>query len=163
MNIKNLSAGDDLLFSGVVYTARDAATKRMLTENVCPFDMDGAFIYFAGPTAAPDGCVIGAIGPTTSGRMERYIPRLLELGARGFIGKGGFSDATAATIAKYGGVYLCAVGGAGALYASRVLSAETLAYPELGCEACRRLEVADMPLICGIDSNGNSIFNNKTT
>ncbi|GHV18920.1 fumarate hydratase [Clostridia bacterium] len=153
-----IKSGESVSFSGTVYTARDAAAKRMLAENAFPFDMNGAVIYFAGPTDAPEGQIIGAIGPTTSGRMERYIKRLLELGARGFIGKGGFSDATAAVIAEYGGVYLCAVGGAGALYADCVKSAEVLAYPELGCEAVRRLEVVDMPLICGIDSLGNSVF-----
>ncbi|GHU94466.1 fumarate hydratase [Clostridia bacterium] len=153
-----INAGGDYSFSGIVYTARDAATRRMLSENKYPFDMNGAFIYFAGPTDAPEGSVIGAIGPTTSGRMERYIPRLLELGVRGFIGKGGFSDATAEAIAEHGAVYLCAVGGAGALYADCVKSAEVIAYPELGCEAVRKLEVVDMPLICGIDSEGKSVF-----
>ena len=143
----DVTAGEALSLSGVLYTARDAALKLM--ENAPPFDLNGAFIYFAGPSAAPAGYVIGSIGPTTSGRMERYIERLLSLGVKGFIGKGALNPAP---FKRYGGVYLCAVGGAGALYAGCVRSAEIAAYPELGCEASRRLEVEDMPLICGISA-----------
>ena len=149
----DVSAGDFLVLSGVIYTARDAALKIM--ENAPPFGLDGAFIYFAGPSAAPDGFVIGSIGPTTSGRMERYMERLLALGVKGFIGKGAVNPAP---FGAYGGVYLCAAGGAGALYARCARSAETVAYPELGCEAVLRIEVGDMPLICGIDARGEHVF-----
>jgi fumarate hydratase subunit beta len=151
----DISAGEALSLSGIVYTARDAALRIMETDNAPPFGLDGAFIYFAGPAASPDSYAVGSIGPTTSGRMECYMKRLLSLGVKGFIGKGAVSPAQ---FKEYGGVYLCAVGGAGALYAGCVRLSEIVAYPELGCEAVRRLKVEDMPLICGIDAQGGDIF-----
>ena len=158
-NAARALCGEALSFTGRLYAARDAALKRLLgPDGGSAAFIEGAFIYFAGPAGAPPGFPVGAAGPTTSGRMERYLERLLALGAAGFVGKGGFGRGVAELLARYGGCYLCAVGGAGALYAKRVRKAEVVAYPELGCEAIRALDVENMPLICGIDASGKSIF-----
>lgn len=160
--LKKLRAGDRVLLSGTVYTARDAAHKR-LTELIesgkeLPFPMKGAAIYYVGPTPERPGEVIGSAGPTTSGRVDCYTPALLSRGLRIMIGKGSRSEAVIAAIAEHGAVYLAAVGGAGALMSSSVISAEPVCYEDLGCEAVRRLEVRDMPLIVAVDSAGGDLY-----
>lgn len=157
-----MSAGDRVLLSGTVYTSRDQAHMaifRLLDAGEpTPFDIDGAVIYYAGPTPGHDGMPAGACGPTTSSRMDGFTPRLLDLGLAGMIGKGQRSDAVRESIVKNGAVYLCAVGGAGALIAKSISSMEEIAFPELGCESVKRLAVKKMPLIVGIDCHGGDIF-----
>ena len=143
-----LKAGDTVLLSGVVYTARDQAHKRM-TEALekgepLPFDLTGSAIYYVGPTPERPGQVIGSAGPTTSGRMDAMSPRLLDLGNKIMIGKGKRDDAVKAAVVRNGAVYLAALGGAGALMAKSVQTLEVIAWPDLGCEAVRRLIVKDM-------------------
>ena len=144
-----LRAGQRVLLSGVCYTSRDAAHKRitqMLDKGETPpYDLRGAAIYYAGPTPAPEGLPIGSCGPTTSGRMDAYTPRLLDLGLACMIGKGKRDEAVKAAVVRNGAVYLAAIGGAGALMAGSVKSCEIIAWPDLGCEAVRRLEVAGCP------------------
>lgn len=160
--IKSLHAGDSVLFSGVVYTARDAAHKRicaLLDEGKePPFPLEGSTVYYAGPTPAPEGMPIGSCGPTTSGRMDAYAPRLLDLGMKCMIGKGNRSQEVIDAIKRNGAVYLCAIGGAGALAAQCVKSLEVVAFEDLGCESVKRLVVEDFPLIVAIDSQGKSLF-----
>ena len=161
-NIDILRAGDRVLLSGVVYTARDAAHKR-LTEMInagqpLPFEINGACIYFAGPTPAPEGMVIGSCGPTTSGRMDAYSPLLLDHGLCGMIGKGPRSRDVIDSIVKNRAVYFCAVGGAGALAAKCITEAQEIAFGDLGCESIKRLVLKDFPLVVGIDCKGNSII-----
>lgn len=157
-----LTAGDRVLLSGTVYTARDAAHKRFFElldrGEALPFDIDCAAIYYAGPTPAPEGMPIGSCGPTTSGRMDPYAPRLLDMGLAAMIGKGGRSAEVVEAIKRNGAVYLCAVGGAGALAARCVKSCEVIAFDELGCESVKRLEVAEFPLTVAIDCRGGSLF-----
>lgn len=159
---KNLRAGDRVLLSGFIFTARDAAHKRIcaLLDEGCalPFNLDGACIYYAGPTPAPPGAVIGSCGPTTSGRMDKFAPRLLDLGLAAMIGKGERNDAVVDAIVRNKAVYLCAVGGAGALAAQSVKSCEEIAFHDLGCESVKKLEILDFPLIVAIDCNGGSLF-----
>ncbi len=154
--------GDRVLLSGTVYTSRDQAHMaifRLLDAGLpTPFEIRDAVIYYAGPTPGHDGLPTGACGPTTSSRMDGFTPRLLELGLAGMIGKGLRSDAVRASIVKNGAVYLCAVGGAGALIAKSIRSMEEIAFPELGCESVKRLEVEKMPLLVGIDAYGGDIF-----
>ena len=149
-----LAAGQRVLLSGEVYTARDAAHKRiceMLDDGrELPFDLRGAVIYFAGPTPAPPGLPIGSCGPTTSSRMDPYSPRLLDLGLAGMIGKGPRGDTVCDAIIRNRAVYFCATGGAGALAAMCVVSAEEIAFHDLGCESVKRLIIRDLPLIVGI-------------
>lgn len=157
-----LRAGDTVKLSGMVYTARDAAHKR-LTELIqqgkpLPFELAGSAIYYVGPTPEPPGRIIGAAGPTTSGRMDAYSPALIDLGQLLMIGKGRRSGAVKAAIVREGGVYLAAVGGAGALMAECVKSVDIICWEDLGCEAVRRLTVADMPLTVVIDSLGNDLY-----
>ncbi|MCL2486979.1 MAG: Fe-S-containing hydro-lyase [Oscillospiraceae bacterium] len=161
-NLEKLRAGDRVLLSGVVYAARDAAHKR-IDEALDrgedpPFRIDGAVIYYAGPTPAPEGLPVGSCGPTTSGRMDPYAPRLLDLGLAGMIGKGPRSQAVCDAIVRNKAVYLCAVGGAGALAARCVKSCEVIAYEDLGCESVKRLEIADFPLIVAVDCHGGNLF-----
>lgn len=160
--IPTLRAGDGILLSGVVYTARDAAHARikefMDGGKPLPFELKNAAIYYAGPTEAPEGLPIGSCGPTTSCRMDGFSPALLDAGLCCMIGKGGRSAAVVDSIVKNGAIYLCAIGGAGALAASCITSAEVIAFPELGCESVKRLVFKDFPLIVGIDSLGNSLF-----
>lgn len=160
-----LRAGEPLLLSGVIFAARDAAHARfdaMLDRGEpLPFDLRDSVIYYAGPTDAPPGKIIGSIGPTTAGRMDMFAPRLYRLGLCATIGKGVRSPGVVETIQETGGLYLCAVGGAGALLASCVRSVEVVAFPELGCEAVRRLEVEDMPLLTAVDSFGGNIFDRR--
>lgn len=159
---KELRAGDSVLLSGIIYTARDAAHKRLceLVKNgeTLPIDIENAVIYYVGPTPAKPGRVIGSAGPTTSYRMDAYAPTLIELGLRGMIGKGLRSEQVADSIVKYGAVYFASIGGAAAVTAKAILSAEIVAYEDLGSEAIRRLEVKDMPLTVVIDSEGNNLY-----
>ena len=160
--LNKLKAGEKVLISGVVYTARDQAHKQM-TEcldrgEALPFDLAGSAIYYVGPTPEKEGMVIGSAGPTTSGRMDAYSPRLLDLGNKIMIGKGKRSDEVKEAIVRNGAVYLAAIGGAGALMADSVKKADVIAWPELGCEAVRRLEVENLPLTVVIDSQGNDLY-----
>lgn len=157
-----LRAGDTVLLSGVVYTARDAAHKRM-TEQLdrgeeLPFPIQGAAVYYVGPTPERPGCCIGAAGPTTAGRMDSYTPRLLDLGLAAMIGKGARSQAVKDSVVKNGAVYLGALGGAGALMAASVEELEIIAWPDLGCEAVRKLRVKDMPLTVLLDPAGGDLY-----
>ncbi|MGI6264393.1 MAG: FumA C-terminus/TtdB family hydratase beta subunit [Acutalibacteraceae bacterium] len=157
-----LRAGDRVLLSGVIYTSRDAAHKRinaMLDKGeALPYSLKDAAIYYAGATPAPDGLPIGACGPTTSGRMDVYAPRFYDEGVVATIGKGQRSPAVVEAIRRNGGVYLCAVGGAGALAAKCVKSCEVIAFDDLGCEAVKRLAVEDFPLIVAVDCHGGNLF-----
>lgn len=159
---RDLKAGDSVSLSGIVYTARDAAHKRIFElldrGEALPFDMDGAVIYYTGPTPAGEGRAVGSCGPTTSKRMDRFTPRLLELGLAGIIGKGERGEDVCASLVKNGAVYFCAVGGAGALMAEHVVKAEEIAFHDLGCESVKRLEVSGLPLTVAIDCMGGNIF-----
>ncbi len=161
-DVTKLRAGDAVLFSGTVYTARDAAHKRMTEASAkgepLPFDVRGAAIYYAGPTPTRAGEIIGSCGPTTSARMDDYTPALLDLGLKVMIGKGKRSPAVIESMKKNKAVYLIAVGGAAALIKSRIIACEEVAYPDLGCEAVRRLTVKDLPLLVAIDAKGNTIL-----
>ncbi len=157
-----LRAGDYVYLSGILYTARDAAHKRMqeaLQENgELPFDLENNVIYYMGPSPAREGRPIGSAGPTTASRMDKYTPALLDLGLRGMIGKGKRSAAVIEATIRNRAVYFAAVGGAGALLSRSVISSETIAYDDLGTEAIRRLEVRDFPVIVVIDSEGNNLY-----
>ena len=157
-----LKAGDTVLLSGVVYTARDQAHRRM-TEALekgepLPFDLTGSAIYYVGPTPERPGQVIGSAGPTTSGRMDAYAPRLLDLGLAAMIGKGARSPAVKEAVVRNGAVYLAALGGAGALMSGSVRELEIIAWPDLGCEAVRRLRVEKMPLTVILDTQGGDLY-----
>ncbi len=157
-----LRAGDTVLLSGVIYTARDAAHKR-LTELLdrgkdLPFPLSGSAIYYVGPTPEKPGQVIGSAGPTTSGRMDAYAPRLLDLGLSVMIGKGARNPAVVDAIVRNGAVYLAALGGAGVIMSQSVKQCEIVCWEDLGCEAVRRLEVRDMPLTVVIDSRGSNLY-----
>lgn len=160
--IKSLKAGDMVYISGVVYTARDAAHKRMCeyldAGQPMPFDFKGAAIYYAGPCPPKPGKPIGSVGPTTSGRMDLYSPRLIEQGLKVMIGKGFRSPEVVESIVKHTGIYFAAIGGAAALMGKCVESAEVIAYDELGTEAVRRLVVKELPVIVAIDSQGNNMY-----
>ncbi|MCI7623109.1 MAG: Fe-S-containing hydro-lyase [Clostridiales bacterium] len=160
--LSKLRAGDKLTVSGTIYTARDAAHKR-LTELIAsgeelPLDIRGAAIYYAGPTPEKPGQVIGSCGPTTSGRMDAYAPGLLDRGLAVMIGKGDRNAAVIDAIVRNGAVYLAAMGGAGALMGSCVKAARIVCYEDLGCEAIRELKVENMPLTVVIDSQGNDLY-----
>lgn len=158
----SLNAGDYVFLTGTIYTARDAAHKRMddaLNEGkALPVEMDGAVIYYMGPSPAREGRPIGSAGPTTATRMDRYAPRLLDLGLSGMIGKGRRQPAVKEAIVRNHAVYFAAVGGAGALLSQRIISSEVVAYDDLGTEAIRRLEVKDFPVIVVIDAKGNDLY-----
>ena len=160
--LKALRAGDMVYLSGTVYTARDAAHKRMMEcldrGEALPFPLEGSVIYYVGPTPEAPGQVIGAAGPTTSGRMDAYSPRLLDLGQPVMIGKGARSRQVKEAIVRNGAVYLAAMGGAGAVMSASVDSADVVCWEDLGCEAVRRLHVTDMPLTVVIDSLGNDLY-----
>lgn len=157
-----LSAGDRVLLSGVIYTARDAAHKRLVSMmdrgEALPFSLQGAVIYYAGPTPAQKGLAVGSCGPTTSGRMDPYAPRLLDCGLRAMIGKGDRSDAVIEAIQRNGAVYLAAVGGAGALIARSIVDSQVIAFEELGCESIKRMTVKDLPLTVAIDAKGGNLY-----
>ena len=158
----HLKSGDTVYLTGVIYTGRDAAHKRM-TElytqgKPLPFDMEDAVIYYVGPTPAKPGAVIGSAGPTTSYRMDAYAPVLLGLGLRGMIGKGKRSPEVVSAMIKAGAVYFGAIGGAGALLSNCIKKADVIAFDDLGPEAVRRLEVSEFPLVVVIDSQGNDLY-----
>ena len=159
---RSLRAGDRVLITGTIIAARDAAHKRLVEAldrgEELPVDLDGAVIYYVGPSPARPGRAIGAAGPTTSGRMDAYAPRLLDLGLAAMIGKGGRNEAVQKAVVRNGAVYLAALGGAGALMAGSVESLEIIAWEDLGCEAVRRLEVEDMPLTVILDSVGGNLY-----
>lgn len=160
--IEKLRAGDKVLITGVLYTARDTAHKRLIElldkGGELPLDVKGQIIYYAGPTPAKPGAVIGSAGPTTSGRMDAYAPRLLDLGLKAMVGKGARSPEVIESIKKNKAVYMAAVGGAAALIARSIKKAEIVAYEDLGPEAIRRLEVVDFPAIVVNDIYGGDLF-----
>ena len=160
--IKDLRAGDVVRITGPVYTARDAAHKRM-TEALAagkplPFDITGQVVYYVGPSPTKPGEVVGSAGPTTSGRMDKYTPTLIEKGMRGMIGKGSRSTEVIEACVKYGAVYFVAVGGAAAVISQSIKGEEMIAYEDLGPEAIRRYEVEDFPAIVCIDAEGNDFY-----
>ncbi len=159
---KTLHAGDNVLLSGEIYTARDAAHKRMIETldrgEELPFDIRDKVIYYAGPTPAKPGQVIGSCGPTTSGRMDAYAPKLIALGQTGMIGKGMRTPDVMDAMKEHGAVYFGAIGGAGALIAKSVIAAEVVAYEDLGTEAIRKLTVKDFPAIVIADVYGNNLY-----
>lgn len=158
----SLNAGDKVLLSGTVYTSRDAAHKRIraMLDNgeQPPYELKDAVIYYAGPTPAPKGKPIGSCGPTTSSRMDRFAPGFLDLGLVAMIGKGERSEEVCDAIVRNGAVYFCAVGGCGALAASRIKSCEVIAFEDLGCESVKRLYVEDFPVVVTIDCHGGNVF-----
>ena len=160
--VRSLNAGDRVLISGVIYTARDAAHKKLvalLDENKeLPIDVRDAIIYYVGPSPAKPGKPIGSAGPTTSYRMDPYATRLMDIGLRGMIGKGNRSQAVKESIKKNCAVYFAAIGGAAALMGKAVKKSEIVAYEELGSEAIRRLEVEDLPAMVVIDCRGNDLY-----
>ena len=159
---RSLKAGDSCLISGVIYTARDAAHKRLCdliwTGKELPIDLKDVVIYFVGPTPAKPGQAIGSAGPTTAYRMDAYSPTLIERGQTGMIGKGKRSPEVIAAMKEHGAVYFGAIGGYGALLSKCIKNAEVVAYDDLGAEAIRRLEVEDFPVIVVIDSEGNNLY-----
>ena len=159
---KTLRAGDQILLSGTIYTARDAAHKRICEQldhgEEPPFPLKGATVYYAGPTPAPEGLPIGSCGPTTSSRMDVFAPRLLDLGMICMSGKGNRAPAVVDAIRRNGAVYLCAIGGAGALAAKCVRNLKVLAYEDLGCESVKELQIEQFPLFVTIDCVGGSLF-----
>ncbi len=160
--VASLTIGDRVLISGVIYTARDSAHKRFFElldrGEELPIPLKGQIIYFVGPSPAKPGRAIGSAGPTTSGRMDAYTPRLHDLGLKATIGKGQRSDEVKEALIRNKAVYLMAVGGAAALIARSIKSAEVIAYPEFGAEAVRRIEVVDFPAIVANDSKGGDLF-----
>lgn len=160
--IANLRAGDEVAISGVLYTARDAAHRRMIEAldrgEGLPFDIAGQVIYYTGPTPPPPGRVIGAAGPTTSGRMDPYTPRLLALGLKGMIGKGQRSAEVKEALQRHRAVYFGAIGGAAALLARHIVAVEVIAYADLGTEAVRRLQVEGFPAVVVNDIYGGDLY-----
>jgi len=160
--IKNLKAGDELLLTGAVYTARDQAHKRLCAAlalgRPLPFDLKEQIIYYCGPTQTPKNKIIGSCGPTTSRRMDEFVPDLLQNGLAAMIGKGDCSPQVQQALKKYRGVYFLTFAGCGALMSKYIYSAKIIAFPDLGPEAIRELKVRDFPLIVAIDSKGRNIF-----
>ena len=158
----SLKAGDYVYLTGTIYTARDAAHKRMQEAldkgNELPFDVAGNVIYYMGPSPAREGRPIGSAGPTTASRMDKYTPRLLDMGLGAMIGKGKRSQAVIDAVIRNGSVYFAAIGGAGALLSQRILKSEVIAYDDLGAEAIRKLEIKDFPVVVVIDSEGNNLY-----
>jgi fumarate hydratase subunit beta len=161
-DIEKLRVGQKVIFTGHLYTARDAAHKKMVElldkGESLPFDPEGQVIYFVGPTPAKPGQVIGSAGPTTSGRMNKYSPSMLKAGLKGMIGKGEMGQEVTDALKKYKGAYFVATGGAGALIAKRISESEVVAYEELGPEAVRRLKITEFPVIVAQDCHGGNIF-----
>ncbi len=159
---KELKAGDSCLISGTIYTARDAAHKRLKelidTNKPLPIDIENSIIYFVGPTPAKLGQVIGSAGPTTSYRMDAYSPDLIKLGQTGMIGKGKRNNDVIDAMKNYGAVYFGAIGGCGALLSKCIKKCEIVAYDDLGAEAIHKLEIEDFPVVVVIDSNGNNLY-----
>ena len=160
--VQNLKVGDKLLISGTIYSARDAAHKRMLEDlerdGKLPIDVKGQIIYYAGPCPPKPGSVSGPYGPTTSGRMDKYSPRLLEEGLSGMMGKGDRADSVIASMIKNKSVYLAVIGGLGAYTSTLIKSLKVIAYDELGAEALIEIEVEDFPAIVAIDCEGNNLY-----
>lgn len=160
--LKELRVGDYVYITGTIYTARDAAHKRMYESlhkgEELPLDLQNNLIYYMGPSPAREGRPIGSAGPTTASRMDKYAPDLLDLGQAGMIGKGKRNQAVKDSVVKNGAVYFAAVGGAGALLSKSIVSSETIAYDDLGTEAIRKLAVKDFPVIVVIDSEGNDLY-----
>ena len=160
--VPRLVAGDRVLLSGVIYTARDAAHKRFAqlldAGKPLPFDVRDAVIYYAGPTPGKGDMAVGACGPTTAGRMDPYAPRLLDMGLVAMIGKGDRDKSVVNAMIRNQAVYFAAVGGAGALMASAIRSVQVVAFPELGCESVKRMGILDMPLTVAIDAAGGSLY-----
>lgn len=160
--IKSLRSGDMLYLTGTIYTARDAAHKRMYETiqagGELPYDIEGSFVYYLGPTPARPGQVIGSAGPTTSSRMDKYTPLLLEKGLKGMIGKGKRSPEVLKAIQENGAVYCAAIGGLGALLSKRIVESEVIAYDDLGTEAIRKMKVEDLPVVVIIDTEGNNLY-----
>jgi fumarate hydratase subunit beta len=163
--IRRLKAGDDVVISGTVYTARDMAHQRLcnLIEqgSQLPIDINGAIIYFAGPTPARPGKVIGSAGPTTSSRMDAFSPKLMAKGLRVMIGKGYRSNEVREAMKKYGAIHLAAIGGAGALLSKHIIASEVVAYEDLGPEAIYKLTVVNFPAVVAYDAAGNTVYENK--
>lgn len=161
-DLKNLKVGDKVTLTGAIYSARDAAHKKIVElidkQEKLPFDLQGAAVYYVGPAPAKPGYAIGSAGPTTSGRMDAYTPLLISKGLKGMIGKGPRSAEVKQAMKQHGAVYFAAVGGAGALISKSITKSEVVAYPELGAEAIRRMEVKDLPLIVAIDMFGNDLY-----
>jgi fumarate hydratase subunit beta len=160
--VRKLKAGDNVLISGVIYTGRDAAHKRLVElidkGEELPVDLKGQFIYYVGPAPAKPGHAAGSAGPTTSYRMDPYTPALLDLGLKGMLGKGLRSKEVIESMKKNGAVYLAAIGGAAALIAKSIKKVEVVAYEDLGAEAIHRFEVEDFPAVVVIDSEGNNLY-----
>ena len=160
--IRSLHAGGMVYISGTIYTARDAAHKRLCemldAGEPMPFDFEGQAVYYAGPCPAKPGQPIGSVGPTTGGRMDAYSPRLIQQGLRVMIGKGSRSEEVIDALKEHTGVYFAAIGGAAALMAKAVKEAEVIAFDELGTEAIRRLRVEELPVIVAIDHEGNDMY-----
>jgi len=160
--LTKLSVGDEIKFSGIIYTARDQVHKRLVKDigkgKVLPFDIKGAAIYYCGPAKAPKGKVIGSCGPTTSSRMDEFTPFLLKKGLKAMIGKGRRSKEVTEAIKKYKAVYFLAPAGCGALVSKYIKEAKPVAYRDLGPEQILRLKVENLPLVVGIDSRGRSIY-----
>lgn len=161
-DVESLRAGDEVYLNGTIYTGRDAAHKRMMEAldkgEDLPFDIKGQVIYYVGPAPAPPGKPIGSAGPTTSGRMDAYAPRLIRLGLKGMIGKGNRSKEVIEACVENKCVYFSAIGGAGALIAKSIVEAEVIAWEDLGPEAVRRLNVKDFPLIVVNDAHGADLY-----
>lgn len=161
-DVAELRAGDSVLLSGTIYTARDCAHKRIFEYldrgEALPFELKGAVIYYAGPCPAPAGKACGSCGPTTSARMNSFAPRLLDLGLGGMIGKGEMNEETREALKRNRKVYFAAIGGAGALYGNAVKRSELVAFPDLLSEAVYRFEIVDFPLVVAVDSYGNSVY-----
>lgn len=162
LEISELKCGDSILLTGTIYTARDAAHKRLIEliekGGKLPFNLEGETIYYVGPTPPKPGMVIGSAGPTTSYRMDAYAPKLLDLGLKGMIGKGLRNEEVIESIKKNKAIYFGAIGGAAALIGKSIIKSEVIAYEDLGSEAIRRLEVKDLPLVVIIDSLGNNLY-----
>lgn len=160
--LEQLKAGDYIYITGTIYTARDAAHKRlyesMLKDEKLPISLENNIIYYLGPSPARPGNVIGSAGPTTSSRMDKYTPLMLDAGLKGMIGKGKRSQAVIDSIVKNGAVYMAAVGGAGALLSKCIKESKVIAYDDLGTEAIRKLEVEELPIIVVIDKDGNNLY-----
>jgi fumarate hydratase subunit beta len=161
-DIRSLKAGDQVRITGLLYTARDAAHRRLCLalrdSRPLPFDLEGAVIYFVGPTPARPGRVIGSAGPTTSSRMDAFSPLLIASGLRAMIGKGCRAEPVRQALVQYGAVHLSALGGAGALLSRHIIRSRLIAYEDLGTEAVRELQVVDFPTIVAYDAHGNTIY-----
>ena len=164
-DVRSLKAGDEVLITGEIYTARDMAHKRLCEAieagRELPFQLEGAIIYFVGPTPARPGRVIGAAGPTTSSRMDAFSPKLLANGLKAMLGKGYRGDEVRDALKKYTALHLSTIGGAGALLSKHIVAAEVIAYDDLGTEAVRKLRVVDFPAIVAYDCYGNSVYKSE--